>query len=138
MISIKFASINYTQFDRKGIRSAMGKASRLVAKQLKATINKRGTVSAPGEPPARQSGGLLRSVKGRASRRGYALVVSAIAPHAHPLEGGYKHAAARPYFAPTFAGQADAIQSLLRDAIDQGITVTSGAPGSAPRAVEIN
>jgi hypothetical protein len=46
--------------------------------------------------------------------------------------------AARQFFAPTFNAQADAIQALLRDAIDAGITVTPGSIGKSPEAVEIN
>ena len=69
MIEIKFEAINYTQFDRKAVRSAMAKAARLVAKQLKSSMNSRSgsgrvyirrgrnyTASSPGEPPVRESG----------------------------------------------------------------------------------
>jgi hypothetical protein len=151
MIEIKFASVSYTQFDRKGVRSAMGKAARIVAAQLRKLLNTRGgsgrvyrrggrahTASASGSPPARFTGNLVRSVKGRASRRGYAFVVSAIAPHAHLLEMGTERMTSRPAFAPIFGKQAGAIEDLLRTAIDKGITVTAGSPGQSPKGVEIN
>ena len=136
MIDIKFASISYTQFDRKGVRSAMGKAARL--KKLLAGTAGHGrvyrragrvhTASTPGSAPTRYTGNLQRSVRGRASRRGYAFLVSAIAPHAHLLELGTSRMAARPAFAPIFGSEATAIEDLLRGAIDKGITVTAGTP----------
>lgn len=149
MIDIRFQSLNYLQFNRKAIRSAMGKAARVVAKQVRALArNSPGsgrqymvdgrvhTASRPGEPPARLTGTLAKSIKGRSSKRGYALVVQALAPHAHLLETGTARAGARPYFRPAFASNVDQVQALLVTAYGEGITVTPGAPGKPPKDVE--
>ena len=95
------------------------------------------TASAPGAPPARFTGNLFRSMQGRASRRGYALVVSAIAPHAALLELGTRRMDPRPAFEPTFADRGMVVD-LLRAAYGSGIVATAGQPGAAPAAVEIN
>lgn len=149
MISVKFSELNYSQFDRRQIRSAFGKAARVMTRNLKTTASGGGggitytirgrqhTASAPGSPPARFTGNLLKSMKGRASRRGYALVVSAVAPHAHLLELGTVRAAARPFFAPTFADRGVVI-AALQAAYAAASVATPGAPGSPPREVEIN
>jgi hypothetical protein len=149
MIQIKWAELNYTQFDRRGIRSAMGKAARIMARQMKQVVGGSGsgtqyrrggrvyTASAPGAPPARFSGNLFRSMQGRASRRGYALVVSAVAPHAALLELGTGRMDPRPAFEPTFS-QAGFVVDLLRAAYANGVVGTPGQPGAAPAVVEIN
>lgn len=149
MIKFEFESLDYVQFDRRAVRSAMGKAARIVAKHLKASMGKggggrkrgRGSVhsgSAPGQPPARFTGTLFRSVKGRSSRRGYALVIEAIAPHARLVELGTRRMAPRPAFAPAFTAQRGAIQDLLRAAVGEGLTVIAGKPDQPPKDVEVN
>jgi len=149
MIQVTWKELNYVQFDRRAIRSAFGKAARTMAGNLRKTASGGGggvtyriggrshTASTPGGPPARFTGNLVRSMKGRASRRGYALVVSAIAPHAHLLELGARHMAARPAFAPVFADRS-LILGLLQTAYAQAPVGTPGSPGAAPRTVEIN
>jgi hypothetical protein len=149
VISIRFAELNYTQFDRRGVRSAMGKAARVMARQMKQVVGRSGsgtqyrrggrtwTASAPGQPPARFTGNLFRSMQGRASRRGYALVVSAVAPHAALLELGTARMDPRPAFEPTFQNRG-MIVDLLRAAYANGIVGTPGQPGAAPATVEIN
>jgi hypothetical protein len=150
-VQVEIEAVNYLQFDRRQVRSAMGKASRIIAKNLKSLVSRRAgsgrtyvtpgrsyTASSPGNPPVRLSGALWRSIKGRASRRGYAVVVSAIAPHAYLLELGWRSAAARPAFVPIFERDGVVIENLLRAAVDQGITVTVGRPGQPPKATEIN
>ena len=150
MIEVSFSSLSYTQFDRRKVRAAMGKAARLIAKALKASIGKRSgsgrvyrrgrrnyTASAPGHPPVRFTSNLWRSVKGRPSRRGYAMIVETTAPHSHLLELGTRRSAARPSFAAALGNNADAIQGLLREAIGSGLTVTAGSPGQPPKSVEI-
>lgn len=151
MISIEFSSLSYVQFDRRKVRSAMGKAARIVAKSLKQSVGKRGgggrvylrngkryTASTPGDAPVRLTGNLWRSVKGRPSRRGYAMIVSATAPHAHLLELGMRFSKPRPAFGPAFAMHFGQIQDLLRAAVGDGLTVTAGTPGQPPRATEVN
>ncbi len=149
MIQVKFAELSYSQFDRRAIRSAMGKAARALAANMRRIVGGSGsgesyrsrgrvyTVSAPGQPPARLSGGLRRSMKGRPSRRGYALVVAATAPHASLLEFGTRRMEPRPAFAPTFADSSMVI-GLLRAAYGQAPVATPGAPGKPPATVEIN
>lgn len=150
MIQIDKLEVNYSQFDRRQVRSAMGRAARAMAANLKRqvsggggsgrTYRRRGsdyTASAPGQPPGRLSGGLMRSMRGRPSRRGYAAVVSALAPHAHLLELGWRHAAPRPYFGPTFGNQ-ELIVSLLRAAYEKAAVAVPGQPGRPPKTVEIN
>jgi hypothetical protein len=149
VIQIRFAELNYTQFDRRQVRSAMGKGARAMARRMKQVVGSSGsgvqyrrggrvyTASAPGAPPARFTGNLFRSMQGRASRRGYALVVSAIAPHAALLELGTRRMDPRPAFEPTFADRGMVVD-LLRAAYGSGIVATAGQPGAAPAAVEIN
>ena len=149
MIQIRFAELNYTQFDRRGIRSAMGKSARVMARKMKQVVGGSGsgvqysrggrvhTASAPGAPPARFTGNLFRSMQGRASHRGYALVVSAIAPHAALVELGTRRMDPRPAFEPTFS-QSGMIVDLLRAAYANGVVGTPGQPGAAPATVEIN
>jgi len=75
LIRVKFDEISYSQFDRRHVRSAMGRAARARANTLKQTVRGSGagrvygrhTASAPGQPPARYTGNLYRSMKGRAS-----------------------------------------------------------------------
>jgi hypothetical protein len=149
VIQIRFAELNYTQFDRRQVRSAMGKAARVMAREMKRVVGSSGsgtqyrrggrtwTASTPGAPPARFTGNLFRSMQGRASRRGYALVVSAVAPHAALLELGTARMDPRPAFEPVFS-QRGVIVDLLRAAYSGGIVATPGQPGAAPAMVEIN
>ena len=149
MIQVKFAEISYSQFDRRHVRSAMGRAARAMAARMKQTVGGSGTgaeyrrgsrqhtASQPGRPPARYTGRLLRSMRGRASRRGYALVVSSVAPHAHLLELGSARMDPRPAWAPTFVDN-DLILGLLKSAYSAAIQATPGAVGRPPKSVEIN
>ena len=145
LIRVKFDEISYSQFDRRHVRSAMSRAARVMANTLKATVRGRGagrvygrhTASAPGQPPARMTGNLVRSMKGRASRRGYALAVSAIAPHAAMLELGTRRMDPRPAFEPVFADRGVMV-GLLQQAYAKAITATPGQVGRPPRTVEIN
>ena len=145
LIRVKFDEISYSQFDRRRVRSAMGRASRAMANTLKQTVRGKGAgriygrhiASAPGQPPARYTGNLLRSIKGRASRRGYALVVAAIAPHAAMLEMGTRRMDPRPAFEPVFA-ERELIIGLLQTAYARAITATPGQVGRPTKSVEIN
>lgn len=149
MLQMKIEFVGYTQFQRKHVRSAMGKGARVVAAELKRSVNRRGggrvyqrrggshNASAPGQPPARFTGNLFRSMQGRASRRGYAIVVSAFAQHARMLELGWRSAAPRPAFEPAFTRKGGDIVGLLRTAVSVGLTATSGEPGRAPAEVEV-
>jgi hypothetical protein len=149
MITVKFEELDYSQFDRRQVRSAMGRAARALTNVLKGQVKGGGagetyrrngrehTASAPGQPPARYTGTLLRSMKGRASRRGYALVVAAVAPHAALLELGSRHTEPRPYFAPTFTDR-DLVVGLLRTAYARAVTTVPGQVGRPPKTVEIN
>ena len=149
MIQVKFEEINYSQFDRRFVRSAMGRASRAMAAKLREQVRGSGsgrlyrrgrrvyTASAPGQPPARYTGNLMRSMKGRPSRRGYALVVSALAPHSALLELGSRNVEPRPYFEPTFADR-ELVIGLLRSAYAAATVATPGQVGRPPRTVEIN
>lgn len=148
-VTVRFEYTLYSQFERKAVRSAMGKAARLMAREAKrAAASKSGSgavytargrnyqASAPGQPPVRLTGNLWRSIKGRASRRGYAMVVQTLAPHAHLLELGTRKGAARPLLPPVVEEQAGAVLDLLRVAIADGLTVVTGAVGKAPAKVE--
>jgi hypothetical protein len=149
MIQVRFAEISYSQFDRRHVRSAMGRASRAMAAKMKTVVGGSGsgqiyrrggrvhTASAPGRPPARYTGNLFRSMKGRASRRGYALLVSAIAPHAALVELGTRRMEPRPAFEPTFAERGLVIEAL-RAAYGRAIIATPGQVGRPPATVEIN
>jgi hypothetical protein len=149
LIKVKFAELSYSQFDRRQVRSAFGKASRAMAARLKTTVGGGGsgavyrvrgrtyTASGPGSPPVKFTGNLLKSMRGRASRRGYALVVSAVAPHAALLELGTARMEPRPYFEPTFS-DTEMIVGLLRAAYATAPVATPGSPGSPPATVEIN
>ena len=150
MLTVTFESLDYSQFDRKQVRSAMGKGARAVTKELKALVNRAGsggrtyvrggrkfTASLPGHAPGRFSGNLFRSMAGRASKRGYALVVQAKAPHAHMMQLGTRNMAPRPAFEAAFAAQAGTVQELLRAAIGDGLHVIAGKPGSPPQSVEV-
>jgi hypothetical protein len=145
LIQVKFAEINYSQFDRRHVRSAMGRGARAMAARMREQVRGSGTgevygrhtASAPGQPPARYTGRLMRTIRGRASRRGYALVVSTVAPHAALLELGTRHMEPRPAWEPTFADR-DLVVGLLRGAYAAAITATPGQVGRPPRSVEIN
>lgn len=150
MIELRFdGPVNYSQFNRSEVRKAFRKAGAAVAKKLKASINRRSgggevyrykgktyRASAPGNPPVRLTGNLFRSVKGRASRRGYALVVQALAPHAHLMELGSVRMARRPAFASAFIEARSIVNDLLVAAVGDGLTVTAGQPDSPPKEVE--
>jgi hypothetical protein len=151
VIKIEFSSLSYVQFDRRKVRSAMGKAARIVAKSLKASVGQRAgggrvylrngrrySASSPGAAPVRLTGALWRSVKGRPSKRGYAMFVSATAPHAHLMELGTRLSKPRPAFGPAFAMHLSQIQDLLRAAVGEGLTVAAGTPGQPPRETEVN
>lgn len=134
-LSVKI-DVSYVQFDRKAVRAA----SRKGGQQMRAAIRKLGggrAVSPPGSPPGRRTGALWRSVYGRASARGYAMVAGTAATHGHFLELGTRRMDARPLVQPAFAGKQSVIIGLYRDAIGKGITATVGAPGQPPAAVEI-
>jgi hypothetical protein len=149
VVRVRFSEISYSQFDRRHVRSAMGRAARAMANTLRQSVRGKGSgavytragrahqASAPGQPPARFTGNLLRSMKGRASRCGYALVVSAIAPHAALLELGTRKMDPRPAFEPVFADRG-LIIGLLQTAYARAITATPGQVGRPPKAVEIN
>jgi Bacteriophage HK97-gp10, putative tail-component len=149
VLTIK-TEVSYLQFDRKAVRKAMREAARTASGQIKQLVSgrngggvtyvrngRRYTASAPGQPPARYTGNLWRSIKGRASSRGYAMIVETLAPHAHLLELGTARMAARPSFAPGMANVAPLLTDLLRGAVDAGITVIAGSEGQAPAKVEV-
>lgn len=123
--TVKIEYVAYSVFDRRGVRSAFGKAGRLVAKEAKR------------EAP-RLTGMLWRSISGRASRRGYAYRVAALAPHAYLVELGTRKMDPRPVLPPAVAAQAGAVLDLLRGAIGDGLVSVTGRAGKAPAKVEVN
>jgi Bacteriophage HK97-gp10, putative tail-component len=124
---VKFEYVNYAKFDRRQVRSAFGKAGRLVAREAKRQA-----------APQRRTGALWRSISGRASRRGYAYRVAALAPHAYLLELGTRYIEPQPVLTPVVAAQAGAVIDLLRAAVGDGFFGAPGAVGKPPAAVEAN
>jgi hypothetical protein len=138
-VKVKFDVTRYMTFDRKKVRAAMRKAAQVLRKDIRQSASRRGvrgSYSAPGSPPYRQSGNLYDSIYGRASRRGYAVVAGTLAPHAHLLELGTVNMQARPLVPPSTERRRDEILALLREAIGDGLTAVNGAVGRAPQKVE--
>jgi HK97 gp10 family phage protein len=135
-IQVKIDYTRYMQFDRKAVRTAARKGGALLRKEARklASANR---PSAPGEPPGRVTSMLFRSIYGRSSKRGYAMVAGTTAPHAHLLEIGTPNMAARPLMPMALANQRDAVTGLFIDAIGAGCTVIDGSPGVPPKEVEV-
>jgi len=84
--------------------------------------NRRGVehqASAPGEPPATDTGGLIASGRAGAEINGDEIVgvVEWTAPHAQHLEYGTRKMAARPFANPAIERNRARIASLLRQAL---------------------
>lgn len=82
-------------FDKKQVKAALRSAGTEIAAFTRSLLNNsRGTgkrgASLPGQPPARLSGNLARSIKVKMFRRGIGVVVKATTRYAAALEKGAK------------------------------------------------
>jgi HK97 gp10 family phage protein len=134
-ISVQIDYTRYMQFDRKQVRSAMRKAAATVKKEAKRLAGRK-QISAPGNPPGRETGALWRSAYGRASRRGYAMVAGTTSPHAHLVELGTRNMQPRPLMPVALGNVRDKVIGLVEAAIGPGLHAVDGPSTSPPPQVE--
>jgi HK97 gp10 family phage protein len=98
---------------RRKLRTAGGEARKTVRQK----VSTRSARSSPGNPPARRSGRLMRSIRFRTSGRGQRLFLQIFAGafYAHLLERGTSKMRARPFFNETLTDFAKSrLQQILR------------------------